>query len=157
MLATARHETLKNSVFFKPVTESGGTSYFNKYDPVLAATADLKQRATQMENTQQGDGYKYRGRGYVQLTWKVNYRKCGEHLGVDLVNDPDLALQPGVASGCMIYGMFNGIFTGRKIKNYVDSAQKDYFNARRVINGVDCAGIIKGYAEIFEEILEEAM
>jgi hypothetical protein len=157
MLATARHETLKNGMFFKPVTESGGMSYFNKYDPVLAATAALRQRATQMENTQQGDGYKYRGRGYVQLTWKVNYRKCGDHLGVDLVNTPDLALQPETASGCMTYGMFGGIFTGRKITNYINGEKKDYFNARRVINGVDCADTIKGYAEIFEEILEGAM
>jgi predicted chitinase len=49
--------------------------YFNKYDPVLAATQKLKKRAIANGNTQQGDGYKYRGRGCVHLTGKITIRK----------------------------------------------------------------------------------
>ena len=74
MLATAKHETGHT---FEPITERGNRSYFNKYDPVLANTPERRKRAIEMENTQQGDGFKYRGRGYVQLTWKKNYRKSG--------------------------------------------------------------------------------
>lgn len=42
--------------------------------------------------------YRFYGRGYIQLTWEENYRKYGRALDVDLVGDPDLALQPDVAA-----------------------------------------------------------
>jgi hypothetical protein len=156
ILATARHETFWNKVFFESREEGGAVSYFNKYDPFLADTQKRKDRAIAHENTQQGDGYKYRGRGYVQLTWKINYRKCGTHLGIDLVNNPDRANEPDVAAACAVFGMFAGIFTGTKITNHITNNKKDYYNARRVINGTDEADLIKGYAEIFEEILKES-
>ena len=43
------------------------------------------------------EGYKYRGRGYIQLTGKKNYEAAGRALGVDLVGNPDLASSPSVA------------------------------------------------------------
>lgn len=154
MLATARHETLWNGIYFQPRTEGGNRSYFNEYDPVLATTEARRQQAVKMENTQEGDGYKFRGRGYVQLTWKKNYRKCGEHLGLGLIGNPDLALDASIASSCMIYGMYSGIFTGRKIEDYINGTKKDYYNARWVINSTNEAEVINGYAKIFEEILD---
>ena len=111
MLATAKHETGHT---FEPITERGNRSYFNKYDPVLTNTPERRKRAIEMENTQQGDGFKYRGRGYVQLTWKKNYRKSGEYLKKDLVNNPELALDQKNATKIMIYGMETGMFTTKK-------------------------------------------
>ena len=49
-------------------------------------------------NDQPGDGYTYRGRGYMQLTGKANYKDAGDALGVDLVKHPELAAEPQNAS-----------------------------------------------------------
>lgn len=53
---------------------------------------------SKMGNTEEGDGYKYRGRGMIQLTGKANYEKYGKALGLDLVGNPDLANDPAVAA-----------------------------------------------------------
>ncbi|EKS1979302.1 hypothetical protein ACTBAE_000309 [Klebsiella variicola] len=115
MLATARHETyyFPTSEYFSEQPEVGGMSYFNKYDPVLAATQELKDKAIANGNTQQGDGYKYRGRGCVHLTWKNNYKKAKDKFGIDYVNQPELAADFKHAVPIMIWGMEVGIFTGK--------------------------------------------
>lgn len=53
---------------------------------------------SRLGNTQPGDGYKYRGRGFIQLTGRYNYGRYGNEIGVDLQNNPDLALQPDIAA-----------------------------------------------------------
>lgn len=154
MLATLKHETANT---FHPITEYGSVSYFNKYDPVLADTATRRATAKANGNTARGDGYKYRGRGYVQITWKNNYKRLGDALGYDLVNNPDNALDPVVAYKIMSYGMRNGIFTGKKLSDYIGTTSADYYNARRIINGTDRADTIRGYADKFEKILNTAL
>lgn len=54
-------------------------------------------------NVKPGDGYRYRGRGFVQLTGRDNYTRAGRALGVDLVNDPDLASRPDVAAKIAVW------------------------------------------------------
>jgi putative chitinase len=147
MLATTWHETAKT---MQPISEYGGPSYANaRYDPVLGSTAARRARAKAMGNRNKGDGYKYRGRGYVQLTWHINYAKFGKILGVDLVGNPDLALVPDNAVRIMVVGMRDGLFTGTKLSDYVNSAVTSYVGARRVINGADKASMIAKYAMLF--------
>lgn len=68
----------------------------NKGDPVDLADLmyNSQYRKNRMGNTDKGDGYKYRGRGYIQITGKDNYREqtnyFGKSMGVDFVKDPDL-------------------------------------------------------------------
>jgi predicted chitinase len=154
MLATVKHETANT---FHPISEYGSVSYFNRYDPVLADTATRRATARANGNTVQGDGYKYRGRGYVQITWKNNYKRLGDALGYDLVNYPERALESVIAYKIMSYGMRNGIFTGKKLSDYITSSSTDYYSARRIINGTDKASTIKSYAEKFERILNSSL
>ena len=89
------------------------------------------------------------------LAW---YAKLGELLGIAdaLVKSPLLALDPGIAYRIMSVGMRRGAFTGRKLSHYINAQGCDYINARRIINGTDCAEKIAGYAAVFEAILRDA-
>jgi putative chitinase len=55
-----------------------------------------------MGNNSPGDGYRYRGRGYIQLTGKENYQRVGKAIRVDLVSNPDLANDPKVATKVLL-------------------------------------------------------
>jgi len=149
MLATAYHET---SFTMQPIKEFGGTAYYTKmYD----ITGEKPARAKANGNTTPGDGPKYCGRGYVQLTWKNNYaladRKLG--LGGKLVDNPTLMLEPDIAADTMFVGMTEGWFTGKRLSDYINDKGTDYLNARRIINGTDKASNIAAYAVKFEKAL----
>jgi predicted chitinase len=88
-----------------------------------------------------------RGRGYVQLTWKDNYRKYEKIMGLDLVDNPDLALEPENALFILVHGFRTGTFTGRKITDYINEDETDFYNARKCINGLDRAEEIAELAE----------
>jgi len=96
----------------------------------------------------------YLGRGYVQVTHNYNYKNIGDKIGVDLLNNPDKALEPEIAYKIMEYGMFNGTFTGKKLSRYINNSIIDYYNARKVINGLDSAKEIASNAEKFYNIIE---
>ncbi|RDW95451.1 hypothetical protein J057_24200 [Marinobacter nanhaiticus D15-8W] len=83
--------------------------------------------------------YPYYGRGFVQITWKHNYEKYSKKLSIDLVSNPDLALENENSLFILIDGFKNGVFTGKKIAEYINSRSIDFFNARRCINGLDHA------------------
>ncbi|MBO9648878.1 MAG: peptidoglycan-binding protein [Variovorax sp.] len=59
--------------------------------------------AMRLGNTQEGDGWKYHGRGYVQLTGRDNYAVAGKALGLDLINQPELAADRDVAAKIAIH------------------------------------------------------
>ena len=65
------------------------------FDAVYGKETDLW---VSMGNTESGDGYTYRGRGYNQLTFKNNYKKYGDKIGEDLVGHPDRLNDSLVAS-----------------------------------------------------------
>lgn len=149
-LGTAYHETAHT---MQPISEFGGPAYFTRMYDITGQRPTL---ARKMGNTEPGDGPKYRGRGYVQLTWKVNYAKAGAKLGVDLVAHPEMAMRPDIAAKIMRDGMVEGWFTGKALKDYLQGSFAtlvQYQGARRIINGTDKAALIAGYAMQFESAL----
>ena len=91
--------------------------------------------------------FPFYGRGYVQLTWEANYKKYSEIVGVDLVAEPDLVMEPELSCFILVHGFVNGTFTGKKITDYIDARKVDFFRARRCINGMDKASRIARLAD----------
>jgi hypothetical protein len=103
---------------FLPINEYGGNAYFTR----------MYEGRRDLGNTQPGDGARYHGRGYIQLTGRANYRAYGQKLGVPLEQNPDLALQPDVAARVLARYMKD-----RGIDKL--AARGDWQGVRRAVNG----------------------
>lgn len=84
--------------------------------------------AKQMGNTEVGDGAKYYGRGLIQLTWKNNYISYGNLVGADLLNNPDLLLQPDISAK-----VFAQYWVSRNIQEQAD--REDWTSVRASVQG----------------------
>jgi predicted chitinase len=101
------------------------------------------------------NGQGYFGRGLVQITHGNNYETLGRAigLGMGLYDKPGLALQLEVAVKIMFVGMTQGLFTGKRFADYFNNTATSWTPARRIINGVDKADLIAGYAKKFFKCL----
>jgi predicted chitinase len=115
---------------FSPIPEYGGDRYF---------TQNYEDRED-LGNNQPGDGARYKGRGFVQITGRANYQYYGKKLGVPLLENPDLALQADVASEILAEYFFD-----RRIS---EAANKhDWEQVRRLVNGG-----LNGWHEFWEAV-----
>jgi predicted chitinase len=127
ILATAKHET--------------GT--FNFMEELGA-----KEQATKLGYD---GGVQYYGRGYVQLTHKYNYIKYSKLTNLDLVNNPSLVSKDrDLGAYIAVHGMINGNFTPYKLSQFINENNTDFVGARKVVNGMDKAGLIARYAELYK-------
>ena len=142
VLATAYHETAKK---MQPVREG------------LNASDSWRKKNLRY--------YPWYGRGHVQLTWEENYRKADQKLGLGgaLVATPDLALDPKVSAEVLVTGSVEGWFSADKqgkrhtlARHIKTGTLAEYKQARRIINLMDKADLIAGYAVIYKEALEKA-
>lgn len=96
----------------------------------------------------------YYGRGDAQNTWFDNYEKLSKVFGVDFLNHPELLLQREYSVKAIIYSMKVGLYTGKKLSDYIYQSKIDFVNARRIVNGTDRAKHIAEYAEVFYKALK---
>jgi putative chitinase len=83
----------------KEKPQPGVKGYFSKkYDPKFAP-----RTAKILGNKHVGDGERYHGRGFIQLTGRDNYRMASDALGIDLLNKPELAARPDVAAKVAVW------------------------------------------------------
>ncbi|QSX78057.1 M15 family metallopeptidase [Agrilutibacter solisilvae] len=123
-LATIRAETEG----FRPISEGRSgfntrTHPFDLYDPGTNVARILG-------NTQPGDGARFKGRGFVQLTGRDNYRRVGGQLGVNLLDDPERANDSALAG--RILGQFLKNCEGRA---RAALAERNLEKARKCVNG----------------------
>ncbi|CZT36120.1 hypothetical protein [Rhizobium sp. 9140] len=163
MLATAFHETGRA---MQPVVENlnysaaGLRATFPKYFTAAQANSYARKPekianrayANRIGNGSEasGDGWRYRGRGLVQITGRDNYRTYG------IEGAPDTALEPKTAVRIMFDGMVHGRFTGKKLSDYLNSKSADWVGARRIINGNDKAEDIARQAYAFHDAILDA-
>jgi putative chitinase len=112
-LAQLAHETGG----FKWFRELGPDTYFEKYE----GREDLG-------NTEEGDGLRFKGRGFIQITGRANYTRAGKALGLDLVSNPTLAETPEV--GARVAAWY---WSSRNLNKYADRG--DFITLTRRING----------------------
>lgn len=155
MLATVWLETAHT---MQPIKEYGSDARFHRMYDINGERPNV---AKMLGNLVPGDGVKFCGRGYVQLTGRSNYQKAKDLTGIDLIGKPHLALVPETALWIMFNGMDKGWFTGKKFADYIDNIDesddedmREYKNARRIINGTDKAELIAIYALTFEAALK---
>jgi predicted chitinase len=110
-LSQCAHETMD----FKHMKEIGGSLDFKKYDPRYAP-----RKAKILGNLKPGDGAKYKGRGYIQLTGRDNYKRAGEALGLPLEAKPDLVEKPEVAAKVAVWYWKNRV--APKIDSFKDTS-----------------------------------
>jgi len=168
ILATASHECA-----FRPITENlTYTSaarikqvWPSRFPTVESAKPYVKSAQKlanlvyggRMGNDEKNDGWTYRGRGFCQITGYANYEKFNKLIGESLSAHPDLAQRPEYAARIIVVGLMKGMFTGKKLGDFINASKTDYINARATVNGdVKANGAkIAGYAEKFETALDE--
>jgi predicted chitinase len=107
-LAQFLAQTAHESHNFKSMVEYGGSLDFKKYEPRFVKDkngkiAQVNPKAKTLGNVKKGDGARYKGRGYIQLTGRYNYKKAGQALGLPLEEKPELVEKPEVAAQVAIW------------------------------------------------------
>ena len=154
MLATAHHETGRT---MQAVRET-----FAATDAAAISRLERAFRAGRLRGVRtpywrrDADGKSWLGRGLVQLTHRENYARMSAETGIDLVADPEKAMELDVAAAILVVGMVKGCFTGRRLADCFSAGKEDWNGARRIVNGMDRAALIGTYGKAYRGALRRA-
>jgi predicted chitinase len=84
------------------------------YGSTTSNPKGMRSKEDALGNLEWGDGHKYRGRGFNQITWKANYETYSKEFGVDLVKSPDKLNEPELAAKVAFSFLFRVFQAGRK-------------------------------------------
>jgi predicted chitinase len=93
------------------------------------ASGDEYDGRSDLGNTQPGDGRKYKGRGYIQITGRANYTALSKKFNVDLLGNPDLLLKD------MALCASSNVWWWKEHKVDVEAAKGDWLWVRKIVNG----------------------
>ena len=99
------------------------------------------------------------GRGDVQLTHDYNYERADDELGLKgaLTSNYDRAMETEISAQIMALGMTEGWLIGKRFASYLPAkgpaTNVQFTSARRIINGIDRAEKVAGYAMSFQAAL----
>lgn len=144
MLATTHHETGQT---MQPVREAFGASDDETIRRLDRAFGKGTLNVSSPYWRRDGEGKCWFGRGFVQITFKTNYKRVGDAIGVDLVSDPSLALDLKISTDILFTGMINGLFTRKKLGDFFNPSNDEWRNARKIVNGLDRADNIAQYGK----------
>jgi len=131
---------------FKPIDE-----YISKYNtPPGGEPYSKYDFRTDIGNNAVGDGSKYKGRGFIQLTGKSNYRAFGKKLGIDLISNPELANDPKYAAEILALFLKD---KESKIKRAL--LEQDLRTARKLVNGGTHG--LDQFVEVFDNAIESGL
>lgn len=115
------------------------------------ASGEAYEGRKDLGNTQAGDGSKYKGRGLIQITGKLNYTKCMMALGIDCLEHPELLEEP--INACRSAGWF---WQSHGLNELADTQK--FLRISIAINGVNKkTGLPNGWAErcaLYKKALE---
>lgn len=151
-----KHGLLRNQAAYALATAKHETGNFRWLREIWGPTKAQRryEGREDLGNVEPGDGKRFMGRGYVHITGRRNYKDWSRRLGISLLNDPQEAEKPEIAARILVEGMKLGTFTGKKLSDYITLQKSDFYNARRIVNGMDRATKIAGYAAEYDDALE---
>ena len=117
-IAVAATVAIETARTFRPINEYGGSDYFTEH----------YEGRTDLGNCKPGDGARYHGRGFVQITGRANYRAMSHVAGCDLEENPEKALDPEVSARILA-----SFFASRRVAEAANV--QDWVKVRRRVNG----------------------
>lgn len=135
---------------FSSLEEYGSESYIKRYEPVFKTIkgkrVQTNQVAKNVGNTKPGDGAKYKGRGYIQVTGRDNYARVGKATGLPLLKQPELLATPNIALMSAL------AFWDFRVRKYANNVWSDQMRITRFVTGASSSKLRSGDKKYYDRL-----